>query len=138
MNPLKEGHIAEQLTQLRGFASRYGVLHEAHLLHLKIWPRVLFPTSISSVAKVDQAQRFVKILVKFQDKPPPMKDQKLAVARLLESVQWMLGREWKVEVRINFWGPTGPEVVLGVLQPTGEPEDVPDAGPPTSWARPKV
>lgn len=138
MNSLEDKTIADQLRQLRAFTARYGVLHEGHLLQLKIWPRVTFPTSVSSVATVDQGGRNVQICVKFKGKLPELKERIAATAKLCVAVQWLLGEDWAVKVFGEFFD--GARVAIGAraaVVPENSTDDEPEM-PPLRWDRPEV
>lgn len=96
---------SSQLAHLREFTAKYGLLHDAQVLQLKLWPLVAFPHSTSSKAEVSVEERSVRFQITTKGKGP--KNLSVRLHSLGESVQWLLGADWTVAVYENkkrvFW-----------------------------------
>lgn len=95
----EEVNVASQLLALRDFAAKYGVLHDAQILQLKLWPRVAFPHSTAdTVAEVSLIEKMVTVKVVSTRKTNKTKTRALMLTR---NIRWMLGNEWSVDVYEN-------------------------------------
>lgn len=95
-NIAADTEIATQLAALRDFTSVYGVLHEAQVLQLKIWPRLMFPNATRSSCVVNCEDSSISIEVKLKGKTA--RGQAPRTEALARTVQWMLGPQWRVKV----------------------------------------
>lgn len=94
-----EVNHASQLRALRDFASKYGTLHEAQLLQLKLWPRVAFPHSTSeTTAEVSLEEKKVVVKVISEKKHNKIKTRAIM---LTKNISWMLGNQWTVQIYEN-------------------------------------
>jgi hypothetical protein len=110
--------IWEQLVLLRQFTARTGVLHEAQIQHLKIWPRLLFPNTKARTS-VDQEGRKVNIEVLSVTGRAPKAILPKPAETLNEWVKALLGASWEVAVRFPI---TKGRVKEQVFPATAEPE----------------
>lgn len=95
----KPPNHATQLLALRDFVAKYGCLHEAQALQLKLWPRVAFPHSTQeTTSEVNLADR--EVVVKVISKKSHNKTKTRAIM-LTKNIRWMLGVEWGVQVFEN-------------------------------------
>lgn len=99
----KELTTAEKLAQLRYLTASTGALHEAQVAQLKIWPKVLFPCTESTV-KVDIENKILWFTVKCSRKFRP-NERGNRRAKALE--QWchdLLGKDWVVCLEAQYNG----------------------------------
>ncbi len=87
----------EQLMQLRGLTSTTGVLHEAQVLQLQMWPRVIIGESTSSEFAFSHEDRIVEFAISIESTAAP--DLKKRLSILDQSVKELLGPEYWVIVR---------------------------------------
>lgn len=88
-----------QLLALRDFAAKYGCLHEAQALQLKLWPRVAFPHSTNATAaEVALGERRVVVKIVSDKKHNKLKTRAIM---LTKNIRWMLGPEWEVQIFEN-------------------------------------
>jgi hypothetical protein len=97
--PIADEQIAEQLMLLRDITKRTGILHDAQVLQLKMWPLILLPFSKSAKAKIDTTKYEITFEVDVHGKLP--KDADTHFGRLNEAVKWLLGKEWLVRVKVR-------------------------------------
>lgn len=90
--------IREQLLLLRDLTRRTGVLHEAQLLNLKLWPLVIFPKASNSVIRIDPEKYTVEYTLTWKIKGKKDADFKKRAKLLGKSVRWLLGDYWQVTV----------------------------------------
>jgi hypothetical protein len=95
----REEEILEQLGLLKGITVRLGILHEAQVLQLQMWPLVLFPHALSSTAEVDTDKHIVnfKILTSLKNKPSGKSHTKA----VKELDKWVKNILWD-DTRIKF------------------------------------
>lgn len=94
----------QQLLLLREQTRRMGVLHEAQVLQLKMWPRAFFvkSTSATQVAVDIEKKRLVFTVVVGKGKTPEgAMGPSAAADRLAESAHWLLGAEWDVDIKVG-------------------------------------
>ena len=92
----------EQLLALRALTRATGVLHEAQILQMKLWPFVLFPKhKVKYELSIDQDAKRVIYSMLLPETPKPPKDSQKALKGLEEVLQWLLGTEWLLEVQVD-------------------------------------
>ncbi len=96
---------AEQLLALRDLTKRTGALHEAQVLQLKLWPRIVFQASTSAKFDVN-IEKFQVTFNITNGKLPKLPSKQVispAVARqtLNEWVKFLLGPEWAVVMKVK-------------------------------------
>lgn len=89
---------AEQLALLKEMLASRGILHEAQVLQLKIWPLIAMEHATSSETRFYFDEKLVVFVVKVPKKAKEPKDMKVRLEKLTESVKWLLGDEYNVEV----------------------------------------
>lgn len=107
----------EQLMLLRAQSARLGTLHEAQVLQLKLWPRILFQTSTKETSfKTDIVEKKLVFSVVNTGKPfKPSKGQGVvrpadAPVVLDEWTKALLGGDWDVTVNVRAkTGKTAPK-----------------------------
>ena len=88
----------EQLLLLRDMTSRLGVLHDAQVLQLRMWPLVLF----SNLKKCEEHVNIEGKVVEFhflQTKGKYPKDMKARFEAMADWTKWLLGHDWVVRVK---------------------------------------
>jgi hypothetical protein len=93
-----------QLAMLRQLTKRTGVVHEAQVMHLRLWPFSVDPELTRAVAKVDLDKRVVNYEWEDPDKREgwrPDRQYLTRVDRLLESVRFLLGEGWELTIKMN-------------------------------------
>jgi hypothetical protein len=98
-----QAQLVEQLVMLREHTERFGTVHEAQILQLKVLPRVLVPNSTKSEARLDTDKKEVEIRVTTKGKAH--KKQAQLTKQLGEGIQWVLGGTWKCSVFIDDKAP---------------------------------
>ena len=86
-----------QLVLLRGLFQRFGVLHEAQVLQLRLWPFAVDPSLNKSEAKVDMEARVVTFLWTGSTFNIDKKYQS-RLKTLSDNVKFLLGEVWSIEV----------------------------------------
>jgi hypothetical protein len=89
-----------QLVMLRDMTKRFGTIHEAQALQLKLWPYTVDPTLTNSKCALDMESKYIE----FEWSGPPVKIEKKYQTRLktLDSnVKFLLGDDWNVKVNRN-------------------------------------
>ena len=89
--------IEEQLSLLRDFTNRTGVVHEAQLLQLKMWPGVWFDRHVTSKCSIDQEKKKLSYDVLVSSRAET--DDELA-EKLSRCVKWLFGDTWAVTVNV--------------------------------------
>jgi hypothetical protein len=88
-----------QLVMLRGMTERFGSLHEAQVLQLKLWPFAVDPGLVSSKANVDMEGKLVEFLWEGgAAKRGPKYQARLKT--LDGSVKFLLGDGWTTVVKL--------------------------------------
>lgn len=95
-NPSQE----EQLLMLRDLTARAGVLHEAQVLQLKMWPLVLFGHVKKCEERVNLETREIDYVF-LQTKGKPSNDFKERLDVLVGWTKWLLGSDWVVRVKLR-------------------------------------
>jgi len=104
MSLMGEKELTEQLILLKGITNMTGVLHEAQVLQLQLYPLMVYEKGTSSVAEVDFEKRAIKFKVTVLETPPDEQHKK-AVAQLVDWVRWLL---WDhASVSVEFILPKG-------------------------------
>lgn len=85
----------QQLLMLRDVTNRTGILHEAQLLQLKIWPRLWFARSTAARSSVDVDKKSLVFEISVRK---AASDDGTFAERLGACVRWLLGNDWKVAV----------------------------------------
>lgn len=93
----------EQLCWLRDMTRRTGMLHDAQILQMKMWPRVLFEGCSKSQASVDVDSRSVVYEVHLK---AAGKKQEALAETLSDYTKNLLGSEWAVSVQVTAKGKT--------------------------------
>ena len=110
--------LPQQLLVLKQMTQTTGMLHEAQILQLKLWPYVLFPkTKVKYTLKIDPTKK--QIEYEFIGKYPKGKWEVLE-----RDIQWLLGDEWYLLVRVGPKAPLGLKAVVfkgsrKIVQDTG-------------------
>lgn len=107
MSEIYQPGKVEQFAMLRDMTARLGVLHEAQVLQLKLWPHTLIPNLNRFEILVDVQGRALEYHVQFQGRAPAKTKLKAPLAKLEECVRWLLGETWKVRVHHGqklLWG----------------------------------
>lgn len=87
---------AKKILELQHLTRRTGMLHEAQILNLKMWPRVIVPGCSASEVRVDMEKCNVDYNLTVRGKAAKAFKQRLD--SLTEATQWMLGAEWQVRI----------------------------------------
>lgn len=91
--------VMEQLMLLRAFTARTGILHEAQVLNLKMWPACVFSRVKSSEFTFDWENATVCFDIIFKGKRPK------AIAKSCEALahftKTLLGPEYEVRISLN-------------------------------------
>jgi hypothetical protein len=99
--------FGEQLLLLRSMTERTGILHEAQLLQLKMYPIAMITNSKSAEIKVDIEGKVIDFFLKLDKKKNA--ELEIQCERVSEAVKWLLGPDWLVRVRVRdkviFRGP---------------------------------
>jgi hypothetical protein len=86
-----------QLVQLRDITSRIDALHEAQILQLENWPRIVIQGVTEVTLRVAIPKRVVNFEIVAAGPAPPREN----LVILAKNVRWLLGDEWTIGVRIN-------------------------------------
>lgn len=89
----------EQFAQLRDMTRRSGVLHDAQVTQLKLWPRVIIPGCLKSEAAVSTQDGTVTFRLSIRGRQA--KGFAEGVKRVADGVQWLLGDEYSVSFYVN-------------------------------------
>jgi hypothetical protein len=88
----------EQLLLLRDMTARMGVLHEAQILQLKMWPLVLFDNIKKCEEHVNIEGKVLEFhILQTKGKYPADKDKRFDV--LIDWSKWLLGHDWLVRIK---------------------------------------
>lgn len=88
----------EQLLLLRDITARLGVLHEAQVLQLKMWPLVLF----GNVKKCEQHVNIEGKVIEYhilQTKGRYPNDKQARFDAMADWTHWLLGSDWIVRIK---------------------------------------
>lgn len=96
---LSEG-VRAGLAQLRDLTRRTGVIHEAQMLQLKYWPRILFPCTQHSIDYVNDQK--VLTLTMRMTQVPTGDDLKVRVKKIQQWCWALLGDDWAVHLRYRL------------------------------------
>jgi len=92
----------EQLLLLRAFTKTTGMLHDAQVLQLKMWPRVLFQRSTASQIRVDVAKAHLSFDIAVAGGKPIKGVLEPDAPKLLHDwVKSLLGPEWSVSIYLS-------------------------------------
>ena len=91
------GNIGEQLGHLKAMTARTGILHDAQVLQIQMWPMIAIPTALSSTAEVDTKNKKVYLYVVVNKKPSD-KITKRAIDAITEGFRMFLWDETTVEI----------------------------------------
>jgi len=91
--------FSEQLLLLRAMTERTGVLHEAQILQLKMYPIAMITSSKSAEIKIDIEGKSVDFQLKLDKKKNP--DLEKQCEMVSDAVKWLLGPEWLVRLRVR-------------------------------------
>lgn len=94
----------QQLLLLREQTRRMGVLHDAQVLQLKMWPRAYFVKSTSATqvsVDIEKKRLVFQVVVAKGKTPEGAMGPSAAASRLAESAHWLLGPSWDVEIRVG-------------------------------------
>lgn len=93
--------VRAELGRLRDLTRRTGAIHDAQLLQLKVWPRIMFPI-IKHTIEYDSEQRILVIVMKLSEALVEGDELKKRI-RLLEGWCWaLLGPEWSIRLRTRL------------------------------------
>lgn len=90
----------QQLLLLRDMTARMGVIHEAQVLQLKMWPLVLFGNVKKCEEHINIENREVNFVI-LQTKGKQASDFKQRCEALADWTKWLLGSDWIVRVKIR-------------------------------------
>lgn len=91
--------FTEQLLLLRSMTERTGILHEAQILQLKMYPIAMIETSKSAEIKINVEGKTVDFHLKMdKSKNPELEKQ---CERVSEAVKWLLGPDWLVRLKVR-------------------------------------
>jgi hypothetical protein len=90
----------EQLLMLKGLTRSMGVLHEAQVLQLKMWPLVLFTHARKCEERVNLETREIDFVI-LQTKGEAPKDLEARMEALVGWTKWLLGDDWMVKVKLR-------------------------------------
>jgi hypothetical protein len=99
---LNKTKVEDSLLQLRDVTNRFQVLHELQVTQLRLWPYAVDPSIIENRAEVDFDAQKVYYYWALPKKPKIDRDYLKRLNALLDSVRFMLGKEWGVEIQNMF------------------------------------
>lgn len=93
----------QQLLALRSLTQQTGILHEAQVHQIKLWPFAVDPTLTANEAAVDLENKAVTYQWKRPGAPPLPTDKRYfaRLQKLAEAVAFLLGPDWRLTVAIN-------------------------------------
>lgn len=94
-----DASFQEQLVLLRDLTRTTGVLHDAQVLQLKLWPLVAVPHATASEFVFNWEDKEIDFRMKVKGKAP--KDLQKRLESLDESVKFLLGDDYLVRVRFQ-------------------------------------
>jgi hypothetical protein len=97
--PPDKTKIEEKLLQLRDLTNYGRFLHELQVTQLRCWPYAVDPTINENRAEVDFDAQKVYYYWMLPKKPKIDKDYLKRLNALLDSIRFMLGKEWGVEIQ---------------------------------------
>ena len=89
--------LTEDLLRLRDISNRTGILCDSQIFQLKLWASILSPHKGSFEISVDQEDK----VVTFSFSPTDTEITKPAQTGLSNSVKWLLGGEWLVNIYLD-------------------------------------
>lgn len=92
--------VMEQLMLLRAFTSRTGILHEAQVLNLKMWPSCVFDKVASSEFSFDWENATICFDIIFKGRKRPKNITKSCEA-LAQFTKTLLGPEYEVRIFLD-------------------------------------
>jgi hypothetical protein len=99
--PLKEDKSTiDTLMQLKDLTKRTGILYEAQVANLKLWPYVLFDI-VEHAILPDDHNRILTFNLTFDKKAKIPKDRKKRCEALEAWVWELLGKEWVTKIRLH-------------------------------------
>jgi hypothetical protein len=99
MNPnIASPDQESQLLMLKDLTKRMGVLHEAQVLQLKMWPLTLFTHAKKTEERVNLETKEIDFDI-LQTKGKKPTDLKERFEALDKWTRWLLGDDWVVRVR---------------------------------------
>ena len=88
----------EQLLLLRDMTARMGVIHDAQMLQLKMWPLVLFDNVKKCEEHVNIEQKVLEFHI-LQTKGKYAVDREKRFEHLVDWSKWLLGHDWIVRIK---------------------------------------
>lgn len=96
---ISEQEMMDQLLTLKGMTIRTGIIHEAQVLQLQLWPLVLFKDALTSSADIDPKTKNITFKI-FTNKKPNKKEFKTANDRLIDWCRFILWDETSINIKI--------------------------------------
>lgn len=91
-----------QLVMLRGMTERFGSIHEAQALQLKLWPFTVDPMLVNTKAEIDmEGKRIDFYWVSSYIRSSIDKKYKKRLKELESNVKFLLGADWTMTVHLN-------------------------------------
>lgn len=90
----------EQLLMLKDLTARMGVLHEAQVFQLKMWPLVLFTHARKCEERVNIDGKEIDFVI-LQTKGKVPEDMEARMNALVDWTKWLLGDDWMVKVKLR-------------------------------------
>jgi hypothetical protein len=95
---MENNSVKEQLMMLKAFTARTGVIHDAQMLQLEMWPLFLFG-GISNTVSIDTDKRLVTFEVNIKKKPTT----KVAEEKRKVLTEWVRSILWdNTGIDLNF------------------------------------
>lgn len=95
---IAEKDVEEQLILLRDLTARLGVLHDAQVFQLRMWPLVLFTHAKQVDLHIQMEDKEISFVIeKHKGKVP--EDIKERYTALNDWTKWLLGDDWTVKVK---------------------------------------
>lgn len=101
----------EQLILLREWTAKMGVLHDAQVLQIKMWPLTLFTHAKKCEEQVNIEGKELNYVI-VQTKGAAPKDIKKRYEALIDWTKWLLGKDWTVRIKLRdkLVARRGPEI----------------------------
>jgi len=99
MNKSQNLSAEQQLITLRGMAERFGFLHEAQILQIKLWPFSVDPKLKSSTAEIDIEH--TSILYNWVGNGVVNAKYLQRVNTLHDTVRHFFGDGWEIQILLN-------------------------------------
>jgi hypothetical protein len=99
---MNESEVAQQIGELKAMTARTGMLHEAQVFQLKVWPLIVFGERAKSQVEVKIQKSITYKIVTHKDDPPIEPDQVGFLANVL--AKWtkeLMGDFYRVSVILN-------------------------------------